>query len=235
MKTWFILVVIFFVTAVYAVTVMIHMFLWKNYDLFFAYTRSWSRFVLKISGVRVTTQGAELLAPGERFVYVANHASLFDIPVILAHVPDNVRIMYKRELEKIPIFGWCVRMSPFIAIDRDRGRDASDVLQSTVETLRCGSSVLIFPEGTRSDDGHVGMFRRGAFTLAARSGRPIVALSLIGTASILPKKTRHIRGGNVILHIDAPVLVPAELSREEERDLMARVRQIIVNTVDSHL
>ncbi|MBC8124832.1 MAG: 1-acyl-sn-glycerol-3-phosphate acyltransferase, partial [Candidatus Kapabacteria bacterium] len=77
---------------------MIHMFLWRNHDVFYAYTRSWARFVLKISRVKVTLLGAENIKSSERYVYIANHASLFDIPVLAACIPDNIRIMYKREL-----------------------------------------------------------------------------------------------------------------------------------------
>ncbi|MBK7033560.1 MAG: 1-acyl-sn-glycerol-3-phosphate acyltransferase [Ignavibacteria bacterium] len=177
MRTWLILAVIFVVTALYAVVAMMHMILFRNEEVFFAYSRSWSKLLLWFSNVHVTMEGASALRPGERHIYVSNHASLFDIPVILANVPDNVRIMYKRELRKIPIFGWCLRFSPYIAIDRERSREASDVLDSVVETLSTGSSVLVFPEGTRSEDGKVGVFRRGAFALAVRSGRTIVPLS----------------------------------------------------------
>ncbi|MBK7578241.1 MAG: 1-acyl-sn-glycerol-3-phosphate acyltransferase [Ignavibacteria bacterium] len=235
MRTWLILAVIFVVTALYAVVAMMHMILFRNEEVFFAYSRSWSKLLLWFSNVHVTMEGASALRPGERHIYVSNHASLFDIPVILANVPDNVRIMYKRELRKIPIFGWCLRFSPYIAIDRERSREASDVLDSVVETLSTGSSVLVFPEGTRSEDGNVGVFRRGAFALAVRSGRTIVPLSLTGTAGILPKKTRHIQGGNVTLRIDAPTAVPQPATREIEKGLMAQVRQIIANNVDSQV
>lgn len=234
-RTWAIIAVVFFVTAVYSTVAMVHMFLWRNHDVFFAYARSWSKLLLWFSNVHVTMEGASALRPGERHIYVSNHASLFDIPVILASVPDNVRIMYKRELRNIPIFGWCLRFSPYIAIDRQRSREANDVLDAVVETLSTGSSVLVFPEGTRSEDGKVGMFRRGAFALAVRSGRTIVPLSLIGTAGILPKKTRHIQGGNVTLRIDAPMAVPQPATREMEKGLMAQVRQIIANNVDSQV
>jgi 1-acyl-sn-glycerol-3-phosphate acyltransferase len=235
MRTWLILAVIFVVTALYATVAMIHMILFRNDEVFFVYARSWSKLLLWFSNVHVTTEGASVLRPGERHIYVSNHASLFDIPVILANVPDNVRIMYKRELRNIPIFGWCLRFSPYIAIDRERSREASDVLDAVVDTLSTGSSVLVFPEGTRSEDGRVGVFRRGAIALAVRSGRTIVPLSLIGTSGILPKKTRHIQGGNVTLKIDVPITVPQPATREIEKGLVAKVRQIIANNVDSQV
>lgn len=184
-------------------------------------------------GINAHLDGRDLLDPTKRYVYVANHASLFDIPLILALVPDNVRIMYKRELERIPIFGWALKISPFIGIERERAREAADVLQKVVDTMASGSSVLVFPEGTRSEDGNVGVFRRGAFSLAVRSGRQIVPLALKGTGAILPKKSRRIHGGNVSLQIFAPVTVPTAPTRADELRLLTDVRQIIASAVDS--
>jgi len=232
MRSFFIILAIFIETAVYAIVAMLHMFLWRNDETFYAFTRSWARLTLRIAGIHVSAIGAENIRPGERYVYVSNHASLFDIPVIIASVPDNIRIMYKRQLARIPIFGWCVRMSPFIAIDRERSRDASDVLESIVATMSSGSSVLVFPEGTRSENGEVGAFRRGAFVLALRSGKPLVPLSLLGTATILPKNTRRVQGGKVFVRIGPPIHAPEFSTREQEKEMMANVRQIIVNNVN---
>lgn len=232
MRSWLTIGIILVITALYAIAVMIHMLLWRDKDVFFVFTRSWSRVVLFIAGIHVAVKGAEDLVPAERYVYVANHASLFDIPVILANVPDNIRIMYKRELERIPLFGWCLRMSPFIAIDRERSRDASDVLDAIVATMSHGSSVLVFPEGTRTTDGSVAAFRRGAFVLAVRSGKPIVALSLAGTSSIMPKQSSRIQGGDVAVIVGQPIHLPHSISRDDEKELMVSVREIIVNNVD---
>ncbi|MBU3700129.1 MAG: 1-acyl-sn-glycerol-3-phosphate acyltransferase [Candidatus Kapabacteria bacterium] len=234
MRTWLIILALVVVTVVYAVAVTLHMLLWRNPDVYFAYARAWSRLVLRWSGVKVIVEGHEHLVPAERYVYASNHASMFDIPVILAFVPDNVRIMYKKELERVPFFGWSLAVSPFIAIDRSRTRQAAAVLDEVTSTLRQGSSVLVFPEGTRSADGRVQEFRRGAFSLAVKSERQIVPVALIGTASILPKGTRRLRGGTVHVRIFPPIDVPASATREEEKGLMVRVHDIIAHAVDSH-
>lgn len=233
MRTWLVILALVIATVVYAIIVTIHMLLWRNPEVYFAYARSWSRLVLRWSGVNVNVSGAEHLVPGERYVYASNHASMFDIPVILACVPDNVRIMYKKELERVPIFGWSLAVSPFVAIDRGKKRQAAAVLDEVTATLRSGSSVLIFPEGTRSSDGRVQEFRRGAFTLAVKSERPIVPVALIGTAAILPKGTRRLAGGRVTLKIFPPVAVPASATREQEKGLMLQVHDIIAGAVDS--
>ena len=233
MRMWFTLAAVFLVTAVYSIAVMLHMVLWRNDDVFFEYARSWSRLLLRMCGIRVTLVGRDEVDATARYIYVANHASLFDIPVSLASVPDNVRIMYKRELERIPVFGWALKLSPFIAIERERAREAADILHQVVSTMAAGSSVLVFPEGTRSEDGTVGVFRRGAFSLAVRSGRQIVPLALKGTAAILPKGARRINGGDVSVRIFPPVTVPAAPTRSDELRLLTDVRQIIASAVDS--
>lgn len=219
------------ITVVYALAVIAHMALFRDGDVFFVYARSWSRMLLRVAGIRVVRQGA-VLNPLERYVYVANHASLFDIPVLLATIPDNVRIMYKRELERIPVFGWCLRRSPFIAIDRDNHRDASARLEEAVATMRSGSSVVVFPEGTRSADGTVGPFKRGAFTLAARSGRPLVPVALVGTSALMPARSRRLRPGTVRCVLLDPVVLPSSPGRSDERAAMQQVRDAIVSVVN---
>ncbi len=235
MRTWIILAAVFAVTAVYSVLVILHMVLWRNHDVFYVYARSWSKLLLKLCRIQVHTVGIHNLSGTGRYIYVANHASLFDIPVILVAVPDNIRIMYKHELERIPIFGWCLKISPFIAINRNRGKQASDVLDTVAETLGTGTSVLVFPEGTRSEDGSVGPFRRGAFSLAVRSKRALVPLAITGTAKILPKGASSISGGRVTVVIGSQISTETTYSREQEKELMATVRDIICVAVDSHL
>lgn len=235
MRMWIILASVFVVTAAYSIAAILHAMLWRNDDLFYEYGRSWSQLLLRMCAIRVTLVGRDELDATSRYIYVANHASLFDIPVILASLPDNVRIMYKRELERIPFFGWALKRSPLIAIERERPREAATILQQIVSTMAHGTSVLVFPEGTRSEDGNVGVFRRGAFSLAVRCERQIVPLAIIGTAAILPKKTRKIHGGDVTLRIFPPVTVPAAPTRDDELRLLTDVRQIIADAVDSHL
>lgn len=221
------------VTVVYSIAVSIHMLLWRDGDVFFAYARSWSKKVLWLSGVHVEVRGAGNLVPSERYIYAANHTSLFDIPVILAFVPDNVRIMYKQELEKIPVFGWGLRLSPFISINRERSREAASTLDEAVVSMQTGSSVLVFPEGTRSKDGSLGTFKRGAFTMAVRAGRRIVPMSIQGAHRLMPPGKLRLLGGSVVVTLHKPLDVPEQATREQEKELMATVREIIATDVVS--
>lgn len=222
------------VTVAYSVAVMLHMALFRDRDIFFVYARSWSRWLLRLAGIRVQLSGSEHVQPGQRYIYVANHASLFDIPVLLATVPDNIRIMYKRELASIPVFGWGLRMSPFIAVDRDNSREAAAQIEQAVQSMRMGSSVVVFPEGTRSADGSLGAFKRGAFTLAARAGRPLVPVALIGTAAIMPARTWRLKGGTVQCMILPAVELPKDMpSRADERRAMEHVHTRIAEHVSA--
>lgn len=233
MRTLFVISAIVIITTCYAVTIIIHIFLFRDNSVFFFYTKSWGRILLRLSGVKLQVVGEHNIEPGKRYVYVANHSSLFDIPIVFAGIPDNVRIMYKRELERIPVFGWCLNMSPLISINRSRHRDAADVLASIVTSLSSGASVLLFPEGTRSIDGTVGTFRRGAVTIASDSQTPVIPVSIIGASRVLPARSKRIRGGVVKVIIGAPVQIDAEISRTDERDVTNKLRDIISANVNS--
>lgn len=237
MRTFNVFVLIPIVTVLYSIAVMIHMGLFRDPAVFYRYARSWSQMLLRLAGVRVSLRYAEGTAHptnGMPSIYAANHASLFDIPVLLAYLPDNVRIMYKRELERIPVFGWCLRMSPFIAIDRSNAREASQALDSTAATIRQGPSVMIFPEGTRSADGTLGPFKRGIITLASKASMDIRPVVIRGTAAIMPARTFRVRGGLVELVLLANVALPTSLSRDEERTAIESLRSIMATELTSH-
>lgn len=235
MRTFSVFVLIPIVTVCYSVAVMIHMGMFRDPAVFYVYARSWSRLLLRLAGVTVTVQGVSKLqglAAGVPRIYAANHASLFDIPVLLGYLPDNVRIMYKRELERIPVFGWCLRMSPFIAVNRTNAREANAAIEQTAASIQRGPSVLVFPEGTRSTSGELGTFKRGVLSLAAKASTPIQLVALVGTNRIMPAKTFRVRGGQVTLNILHSVDAPVSLTRDEERALLERMHDAIAAGLD---
>jgi len=164
-------VAVIFLTKYYSLAVIVKTLGKRDRSIYFVYSRAWSRRLLSICGVTVRVSGAELLPKGVSRVYVVNHASLFDIPVLLASLRDNIRIMYKKELEKIPIFGWNIKLSPFIAVRRESVSNAMEIVNTAIEAISHGESVIIFAEGTRSKYGNLQAFKRGAFYLAARSSK----------------------------------------------------------------
>lgn len=149
--------------------------------------RAWSRTCLLLFGIRLHVSGTEHLKTGRNYVYVANHSSYIDIPVLLAGIPDNLRLTLRRSLTRIPIWGWALLASPFLILDRSNPKRAASTVQRAVERIRHGASVLFFPEGTRTPTGAMQAFKRGAFHLALESGAPVVPVAIIGTYEILPR------------------------------------------------
>jgi 1-acyl-sn-glycerol-3-phosphate acyltransferase len=233
LRTFVVVPAIGIMTIVFSISVLLHMGLFRSPEVFYLYARSWSKLLLWLAGVRVHVDGAMMLHQTTRYVFTANHASLFDIPVLLVALPQNIRIMYKKELERIPIFGWCLRMSPFIAIERAHARKAATVVDDTIASMRQGASVLVFPEGTRSISGIVSPFKRGAFLLAIRAQKPIVPVAVVGTHAIMPAQTKTIVPGDVYVSIHPPIPTDRVVSKVDELQVLHMVEQIISEAVNS--
>jgi 1-acyl-sn-glycerol-3-phosphate acyltransferase len=198
--------------------------------LFHANARNWARSVLWFCGIQVRIRGIEKVTPDRHYVYVANHASMFDIPSIIAAVPDQIRIVYKKELEKIPLFGWGLKWGSYIGIERSGSRDALKSLDRAAAMIRDGASVLLYAEGTRTMTGLLQPFKRGAFALAVRAGVPVVPLTVNGSFSILRKHSIVVRPGNVELVLSDPINVDQTDSKGSEQELMNRVHAAIEQT-----
>ena len=204
----------------------------RSGTLFHAISRFWARAILATCGVRVRVRGLEKLAPGRGYVYVSNHASMFDIPAILASIPDQIRIVYKKELEVIPVFGWGLKWGNYIGIDRRRGPEAVRSLEEAVARIRNGASVLLYAEGTRTPDGRLQPFKRGAFNIAVRAGIPVIPLTVNGTFPILPKGSMVVRPRPVTIVLDDPIPVEGR-GKDAELRLMEKVHEAIArNYID---
>ncbi|MBP1648584.1 MAG: 1-acyl-sn-glycerol-3-phosphate acyltransferase [Bacteroidetes bacterium] len=201
--------------------------------LFHALARFWARTVLAICRVRVGITGVDNLDRSRSYVYVSNHASMFDIPAILAAVPDQIRIVYKKELEVIPFFGWGLKWGHYVGIDRGRSSKAMKSIEEAIGKIRNGQSLLLYAEGTRTLDGKLQPFKRGAFNIAVRAGVPVVPLTVNGSFRIMPKRSIIIRPGDVELVLAKPILIPESSGRDAERQLMEHVHAAIAaNYID---
>ncbi|MEK6757475.1 MAG: lysophospholipid acyltransferase family protein [Bacteroidota bacterium] len=189
--------------------------------------RAWSRFILWIFGIKVTVRGVEHLDASKHYIYVSNHASMFDIPAVVVGIPDDLRFVLKKELTKVPLWGWALKYGHYITIDRGKARDAVKSLEEAAERMRTGASVILFAEGTRTRDGKLQPFKRGAFALAARAGVPIVPVAINNTFRILPKGSIHVRPANIEMVLDKPISTQDIETREGEVKLMAEVREAI--------
>jgi len=178
----------------------------KNLRIFYWVTRTWPRMALRVCNVSLTVRGTEHLQKDAAYVFVANHASMFDILAVLAGIPGRVNLILKKELTRVPLWGWGLLVSPYIVIDRSNARKAMQSLEQAEQRIRNGASVLLFPEGTRTRDGKMRPFKRGAFSLAARSGAPIVPVTINGSFRILPKGSFRINAGYIELVIHPPIM-----------------------------
>lgn len=212
------------VTIFYSIVYLIVTPFDRNRTRSFAIIYRWAAGVLKAAGIKVLVKGEENLQRGAGNVYISNHASLLDIPALIVGLRDDIRIMYKRELQKIPLFGWGLKRTPFISVDRSNPRDGVASIQRSAEAIREGGSVAIFAEGTRSPDGKLGRFKRGAFILATQVSRPIVPVTIVGSSTILQAGATDLSSGVIQLIIHKPISSEGIDTRSKEKELMHDVR-----------
>ena len=174
---------------------------------FFVLGRWWSRLLLLSSGVRLRVEHLAPLLPDRPYVLLSNHQSLFDIPVLLATLPVPARFLAKRELFRIPVFGWALKVGGFIPVERG-GKSAGDSFRAAAERVRSGGSVLLFPEETRSTDGNLLPFKRGGFLLAQKAGLPMVPVGIRGTLGVRPRHSYRIHPGRALVRYGEPLPPP---------------------------
>ncbi|HEX5388050.1 MAG TPA: lysophospholipid acyltransferase family protein [Gemmatimonadales bacterium] len=185
--------------------------------------RAWGRQLLRTSGLHVETVGLDRLNAGQPYVYASNHASFVDIWVLLALLPGLVRFITKRELLRIPIFGDAIRATGQIALDRHDPASGVHAYDSAVREACAGRSVVVFVEGTRSADGRLHRFKKGAFVLAIAAGVPLVPVYLAGTHDVMPRGTLRLRRGPIRLTVGEPIPT-AGLDAADARRLQHEVR-----------
>ncbi|MFN8096568.1 MAG: lysophospholipid acyltransferase family protein [Vicinamibacteria bacterium] len=164
----------------------------------------WSRALLRLLRVRVEVSGQEDLPRGPA-VYAANHSSTLDIFVVFGWLPVDFRIVFKQSVGFIPILGWSIWLAGHVPIDRRHPFRARKSLERAARRIASGTSVVLFPEGTRSPDGRVLRFRRGSFRLAIEAGVPVVPVSIVGVKALVPEGIPSVRPGTVRLVLHPPV------------------------------
>ena len=176
---------------------------------------------VRAAGVRVQVEGLANV-PGEPCILMSNHASWLDPPVLLPAIPGMASVVLKQSLMKIPLLGTAMRMGKFVPVARGNSReDAKRSVAAAAEALRSGLNIMIFPEGTRSPDGKLLPFKKGAFFLAADTGAPIVPVVIEGTARMMGRDSWKIAPGEAVVRFLPPRRMGEFGSREE---MMAAVR-----------
>jgi len=190
--------------------------------------RGWAKLILFTTGVRVNREGGDSLEPRSPYIFAANHQSQYDIFVLQGHLGHDFRWMAKKELYKVPVWGPAMRAAGYIPIDRSHGREALRSLTEAASRIAGGTSVVIFPEGTRSPDGRLGDFKAGGMQLAIRAGVSVVPVAIRGTCDILPKGKILARPGRVVLKVGEPIAV-AGYHQKQKQELADRVRAAVAS------
>lgn len=189
--------------------------------------RHWGRCMLWICRVRYRVTGLQHLTPGQNYIFASNHMSLIDTPLLVSQLPRALCFLAKKELFSVPFMGWYLRRQGHIPIERS---DPKATLRSMAEAARAidreRRSLLSFPEGTRSSDGHMLPFKEGTAMLALRSQTPIIPIAVVGTDRVMVAKSLEIRGGAVELRLGAPIAV-AGLDTKQRGEITERLRREI--------
>ena len=195
--------------------------------------RAWSRLILKTTGVRVTVEGLERLTPGTTYIFVANHQSHYDTPIVFSSLPFQLRIIAKESLARFPVLGWHLRRGGHLFVDRRRP-DRAGILKRWRTLVSEGLSLIIYAEGTRSPDGRVARFKAGSFLLAIEAGLPVVPVAILGTRAVMPKGRLRTEPADVVLVIHQPIPPPAleAPTVHDAKALAGRVHDIVAAAVE---
>lgn len=186
----------------------------------------WARISLFIGGVKTTIFNQEVLIPGQSYIFAANHRSAFDIPVLLAKLPIQFRWVAKEGYFKIPLFGWAMKRTGYISINRSNPKQAYQSLVQAAQRVSEGTSIVIFPEGTRQATDKLGEFKKGLFTLALKSKKPLVPVAIKGSGRVLSKGQYTITPGTIAIVLGNPI--PTEgYQKKDIETLMKKVREAI--------
>lgn len=195
--------------------------------------RAWSWLILKTTGVRVTVEGLNRLRPGTTYVFVSNHQSIYDTPVVFASLPYQIRIIAKESLARFPVLGWHLTRGGHLFVDRQHP-DRAGILKRWRALVSDGLSLIIYAEGSRSPDGHVGRFKAGSFLLAIEAGLPIVPIAVVGTRQVMPKGRLRTEPADVRLIVHDPIepSVVTDPTIQDARALADRVHRIVADAVE---
>ena len=184
----------------------------------------WARFNARAVPATVAVQGREHINPGQSYVVVANHQSHFDIFAIYGWLGIDLRWVMKKELRTIPVFGYACEVMGQVIIDRSNPQQAKATIAAAKHQIQNGTSIMFFPEGTRSLDGELLPFKAGAFKFAQELGLPILPVTIRGSHDILPSKTIRLQPGHIDVIVHSPISVDQNSTIE---DLSRRARDAI--------
>src|SRR5437868_3910077 len=232
LRTVLVFTMAFFATLILGSTVIVAALLGvkdKPGGVFDKAPRWWSTLVLWAVGVKVRVHGTENITATEPHIFASNHVSWFDVPA-LAKILPHYKFVAKAELFKVPIFGRGMRTIGMIEIQRDNRKAAFGAYDVAAERIRSGSSVVVFPEGTRGHAYPLRPFKKGPFVLAIAAGVPIVPVIVHGTIEIMPKGSLWVHPGTIDVHLLEPVSTTG-VDYDHREALMQTVRTRMANAM----
>lgn len=186
----------------------------------------WGPLLLLIVGGKVEVKGKANLDASRTFIYTANHMSNFDIPILFTITPVSLHFIAKKELKKIPLFGWCIAAMGMIFVDRKNRKKAIESMKAAGELIKSGKNVIAFPEGKRSRSGKIEMFRKGTFVIASNSQIDIIPIAIKGSGLLHKPGGLKFRPGKVYINIGEPI--KAELFVNKKPEEFANYTQSVV-------
>ena len=189
--------------------------------------KMWARWVIWSTGIQYEIDGLDNLNLDKQYIFMSNHESALDIVLGVAAIPSNLVFLAKKELFRVPVFGWAMEAAGMIKIDRQNPEIARKSVSEAVETLMHSSfSTLIYPEGTRSNGEELLPFKKGGFILAIRTQLPVVPITILGSGNVLPKGTLAIKKSHIKMIIDNPIPT-LEMDINDKDQLLQDCRNII--------
>ena len=203
-------------------------FLDRSGNLSHQISRLWCRLLCKLNGVNVEINGLENILSNRPQIFVSNHQGYFDIFALSGYLPVQIRWIAKSSLFRIPFVGWAMMAAGYIPVERDNRKKAYEAFNKTLEKIKEGCSIIIFPEGTRSEDGEIGPFKKGSNLIASRSKSPMVPITIIGSGDIIKKGSATITPGPIRVIISPPVEPVSD--KKENAAILESIRKTIVDT-----
>jgi 1-acyl-sn-glycerol-3-phosphate acyltransferase len=226
LRTVWVIFVAVVASITFGILVMVVAMVSSTSRLIDGFIRAWARSIVRAAGIRLGGDGIERIHRDRRYILIANHYSYFDIPCILAAIPQPIRFMAKVSLFKIPIFGWALGRAGFIPIDRKNRRTAVKSFDLAAERIRRGNTIVVFPEEGRTRTREMRPFQRGAFLLAMKSELPILPLAIDGTYDVLRVGSKRILPGPVTIRVGTEIPTAGASLRDKEKLAVAARGQI---------
>lgn len=226
-KDGFYLFLISLYTLFLGIPAILLSFVYPGGNLSYLVGRLWAWLIIKTLRLKIEVNGLENLKGLKSFIIMANHQSHLDVASIMATFPHQFRFLAKKELVRIPIFGWAMFLQGHVVIEREKRESTFRTIDLAAEKVKKGKKLVVFPEGTRGDGKSLLPFKKGGFVLAIKSGAPIIPVSIYGTDKILPRKRLILGEGKIIKILVHPPIDSSSFTMENKEDLMSLVREAI--------